>query len=125
MSVRQPLELPSYEYLSQLARDNPQGYEALRLELIESFIDSASESNKPRLCGIQFRVDSLRRLSKSSVGSTVRIYELMWKSFLFLNQNLQDLALIKAGPENKQGSTSGTDRIANGNARILEFRLRS
>ena len=67
MDAAQPMEFPSYEVLAQLARDDPQAYEDLRRELIDSFIATAPERVQPRLRGIQFRVDRVRRMSRSSV----------------------------------------------------------
>ena len=86
-----PLTLPSHEVLAQLARDDPAAYEAYRQRIVTAFIDSAPERLKARLSGVQFRVDQLRQLSRSStLGATVRVYELMWKSFVQLNDVWQD-----------------------------------
>lgn len=90
MNLPLPVELPCHEDLSRLARDDPPAFEALRQQLIDNLIDSAPEKIKPRLRGIQFQVDCLRRLSGSALGSTIKVYELMWKSFLDLNYNCQD-----------------------------------
>ena len=89
--ANQPLELPSHEILSQLALNDPHEYEALRHNLINKFIDSAPERLPPRLFGIQFRVEGMRRLSKSPLGLTVGIYRMMWEYFLDLNQNWQEI----------------------------------
>lgn len=119
MNKHQPLELPSHEVLAQLARDDPQAYEALRSEMIEGFIDSAPERLRPRLSGIQFHVDGLRRLSRSSaLGSTLKIYALMWQSFEHLNQVWQDFRLDPA----RRDSTSATACIPQNSARIFQFR---
>ena len=75
MNASLPVELPSHEVLSRLARDDPHAYEALRKQLIDSFIDSAPEKVQSRLRGTQFRVDCVRRLSHSALGSTIKVYE--------------------------------------------------
>ena len=85
MSARRPVELPAHEVLSAPARDDPQAYETLRREVIEDFIERAPERIRLRLSGIQFRVDCLRRSSQAALGATVRVYELIWESFLRLN----------------------------------------
>lgn len=115
------LELPSHEVLSQLVRDDPQAYEALRRDLIESFIDSAPARLKTRLRGVQFRVDCKRRLSRSALGSTVSVYKLMWQSFLCLNREWQDLVGIKEGFENLHGATPAAGCLPKQSARIIEF----
>lgn len=122
MSERLPVELPSHDELARLARDDPPAYEALRSELIESFIASAPERLKPRLMGIQFRIDHVRRLSRSPLGATVRVYELMWKSFLTLNHNWQEFVQLEEAFLLGQDLTE-SDRCRPGrDARILEFR---
>lgn len=122
MSERLPVALPSHDELARLARDDPPAYEALRSELIESFIASAPERLKPRLMGIQFRIDHVRRLSRSPLGSTVRVYELMWKSFLTLNHNWQEFVQLEEAFLLGQDLTEN-DRCRPGrDAQILEFR---
>jgi len=115
MSSHPPLKLPSHEFLAELARDNPDAYEKLRLELIESFIASAPERIRPRLHGIQFRVEYERRLSRSALGTTVRLYEMMWESFLCLNESWQDVVHLK-----EPGAETPAP-LPRESARILEF----
>ena len=122
MNRQQTPGLPNHEVLAQLARDDPNAYEALRREVIEGFIDSAPERLKPRLSGIQFHVDGLRRLSRSSaLGSTVKIYGLMWESFERLNQVWQDFRLDPA----QQGSTPATKCVPKQSAQVLHIRPRA
>lgn len=116
-----PRDLPSHEVLAQLARDDPDAYEVLRRDMIDSFIDSAPARLVPRLKGLQFRIDGVRRLSKSGLGSTLKIYEMMWQSFLDLNGGWQDLARMKAG----QAASSPDEGAPIASARILHFRSRS
>jgi hypothetical protein len=121
----QAFELPSHDELAQLARDDPEAYEALRREVVDGFIDSAPERLKSRLSGIQFRVDAVRRLSRSSaLGATVRVYELMWKSFLHLNDVWQDFIPLE-NERTRQHRSTATKKYAPGNsARVFEFRPR-
>lgn len=122
--TRGTLELPCHEVLSGLARNDPAAYEALRCDLIEDFINSSPEDVQARLRGIQFRVDGARQISRSALGATLRVYELMWESFLDLNHGLQDLV------ETQRRSVSGVepDPIAQAaskeSAQVLEFRPR-
>lgn len=122
MTMRLPLALPSHDDLARLARDDPPAFEALRRQLIETVIDNAPERNRPRLRGIQFQVECLRRLSRSALGSTVRIYELMWKSFLDLNDNCQDFLERERLLLTGKHLPAGRCRTSNGSARILELR---
>lgn len=124
MRGRHSLELPVHEELSKLARDDPEAYEAFRREIIERFIDNAPARLRHRLSGIQFRVDGLRQLSRSALGSTVRIYELMWKSFLDMNHEWQDFSHMKDHWLSGETSIAAAGHRPSGNARILEFQPR-
>ena len=117
-----PLDLPSHDELAQLARNDPQAFENLRSELIASFIEHAPPRHKTRLSGIQFRVDCERRLSRSPLGSTVRVYKLMWESFLSLNGNWQ--ALVRAKEEFESPADAAPAPLCEPlpSARILDFR---
>lgn len=124
MSEHLRLTLPSHEELSKLARDDPPAYEALRREIIDDFIDNAPDKLKPRLRGLQFRVDNLRRLSRSALGSTVKIYDLMWKSFVAMNYQWQEFVNMK---DSLPGQCSREDGrgLPEHSARILQFRALS
>ena len=124
MRAHQPIELPSHEVLSELARENPQAYEDLRRELIDRFIESAPERLKPRLSGIQFRVDCVRGLSRSALGATVRVYEMMWESFLRLNVNWQDAVQLKAACVGPSAARRISSRAPPQSAQILAFHPR-
>lgn len=123
MHARLPLALPSHDDLSRLAREDPSAFEALRHALIERLIADAPERMQARLRGLQFRVDCLRRLSRSPLGATVRIYELMWDSFLDLNASFQ----APIGGEIRPlpgGGAAATAKPPATDAQILEFRPR-
>jgi hypothetical protein len=105
-------ELPAHGELAQLARDDPEAYEALRQELIDDLIESAPDDIKPRLRGLQFRIDGARRCSHSAMGATLKVYSLMWESFMRLNEEMsafRDGAPAPASPPSPS-------------ARIIEFR---
>ncbi len=121
MSEHQPIELPSYETLAQLAREDPQAFESLRRAVIDSFIDSAPDRLSARLRGLQFRVDCERQLSHSALGATVRMYALMWESFLRLNDAWQSFMRLDEDGED----SIPTSYLPNRHAHILELRPRS
>jgi hypothetical protein len=81
-------ENPDHEALSTLARDDPEAFEDLRRKLVGDLIDRAPEATKRRLQGLQFRIDAIHRCSSNSLGATVKIYHLMWQSFLRLHEEL-------------------------------------
>lgn len=120
MSLHQPMTLPSQEELSRLASENPQAFEALRTELIEDCISTAPEALQPRLRGIQFRVDCIRRLSRTPLSALIKIQSMMWDSFLRMDRELQRVAR----PADGAWSRSSQDGRPAQSALILEFHPR-
>ena len=116
--------LPSHEILSQLACDDPQAFEALRDELVARCIKNASERIQPRLYGIQFRVDAIRRLSRTPLGALVKIQAMMWSSFLRMDEKLQDFAKSAGNHARVCRGQSRPSKVSAGSARIIKFRLR-
>lgn len=125
MNGHHALELPSHDLLARLARDDPKAYEALRQELVDGFIASAPAHIRQRLRGVQFRVECVRRLSRSALGSTTKTYEMMWASFLGLDGNLQELAQLKQGYIAARSASPASARRAALRARVLDFRPRT
>jgi Protein of unknown function (DUF3135) len=81
-------ENPDHEFLSRLARDDPESFERLRKDLIDQLIGRAPDPLRQRLAGLQFRVDQVRRLARTPLGATVKVSSMMWSSFLRLNDGL-------------------------------------
>lgn len=102
-----PRENPDHETLARLAREDPEAFERLRRDLLDGLIDRAPDHLKPRLLGLQFRVDQVRQLAHTPLNATIRISELMWKSFLSLSDELSGRAIHKDEPAS---------------ARIIDFR---
>jgi len=120
---KQQIPLPDHEFLSQLARDDPQAFEALRLKLVESGIASAPERMQARLRGLQFRIDAVRRLSRSPLGATVKLNAMMWESFMEMHQQLQAFVRLTGSPEACPTVSAEADSACH-DARIIEFRPR-
>lgn len=89
LPTNQPTSLPCHDELFQLARNDPQAFERLTRTMIDSQIELAPERVRPRLRGLQFHIDGIRCVSRSAMGAAVKIYQMMWDSFLQLNDNLQ------------------------------------
>lgn len=83
--------LPDFDTLAKMARDDPQALEDLRQNLVDDLIEHAPKAKRARLRGLQFRVDAIRRLSKSDLGAAVKIYELMLRSFRSLADEWNNL----------------------------------
>lgn len=81
--------LPAFDVLLDLARNDPQGLEELRLTLTSSIIEAApSEANRRRLRGIQFQVDMEREKARTPLAATIRISELMCQSLAELHRTM-------------------------------------
>ncbi len=81
-------KLPSVDQLIQLAKDSPEELERLRQKHIEHLIDSAPKALQRRLRGLQFQIDSRRRLHDNPMGSCVTLSKMMLDSLSQLNSAL-------------------------------------
>ena len=120
LSCESSAALPSQSELLQLAHDDPQAFESLRVELIDRAILRAPERVQLRLRQLQFRVDGVRRLARTPLGALIRMQAMMWDSFLELNEALQRLEALTRASAAPQGATSALP----GDAVIIDFRTR-
>jgi len=116
MNSRSPATLPDHDALTRLARNDPQTFETLRLELIESCIDDAPEPIRLHLRQLQFRIDGIRRRSRSPLGAAIKISSLMWDSLLEMNDELQKLR-----SRNRASRRPDPTRRSADSAKVLEF----
>lgn len=91
MSSTTQRENPDHESLAQLARENPEAFEALRREMLDELIARAPKHIQRRLQGLQFRIDHVRARARTPLGAVLKISSLMWKSFLQLNEELSSM----------------------------------
>ncbi len=82
------MQLPDFDTLKNLASEDPAAFEALRLQHIEALLASAPAPMQNRLRGLQFQIDANRQLSKSPLGSCIRISRMMHESFASLREAL-------------------------------------
>ena len=74
-------QLMDFEQLRKLASQDPEGFEAMRREMIEELIDRASERCRRRLRGLQWQIDQVRVHSSSPMAACVSLSNMMWESF--------------------------------------------
>lgn len=118
LSCESSAALPSQSELLQLAHDDPQAFESLRVELIDRAILRAPERVQLRLRQLQFRVDGVRRLARTPLGALIRMQAMMWDSFLELNEALQRLDTLSRTTATQHGAASALT----GDAVIIDFR---
>lgn len=73
--------------------------------MIEAFICSVPEERQPRLRGLQWRIDQIRRTARTPLASCIRISRMMWDSVLgegglheTLNRALMGLSDVRQAP---------------------------
>ena len=72
--------LPDFEELTEMAQQDPDQLEALRLQIIEETISQAEEHKQRKLRGLQFHIDMEIRRSKSPMAACIKISEMMHHS---------------------------------------------
>lgn len=70
-----------FERWMRIAKEDPRRFEILRQEAIDEAINKASKENQSRLRGLQFHIDSKRRLSGSALGSCIQMSTMMLDQF--------------------------------------------
>ncbi len=83
-------DLPDFEVLSKMAKEDPKGLEELRLKVINSIIDSAPEHHQRKLRGLQFKIDMEREKAKNPMAACIKISQMMHESFTQLRDALKD-----------------------------------
>lgn len=107
-------ERPAFDSWANLARENPKAFEVKRVLVLEQAIRDAPERVRPRLRGLQWKLDRIRETSATPLAASLRMYRLLWEyvagpgGLLARLQALDDPA-IAAGTGEKS-------------AKILEFR---
>lgn len=91
-----PPTLPDFDTLRNLARNDPEGLERLRLALCERVINEAPEHAKPRLQGLMFQINSRRQLARSEMEATETLSEMMNDSLQRMQAMLKDLRTIQS-----------------------------
>ncbi len=84
--------LPEFEKLRELAQNDPAQLERLRIQLCDQLIQSAPESMRRRLRGLQFQIDMERRRAKSPMAACIAISGMMHESFDKLRQAVNEVA---------------------------------
>ena len=82
------MEMPSFDEMVRLAKNDPAALERMRLQLIEQTIAAAPESCHRRLRGLQFQIDMERRLAGNPMGACIRISKMMHDSLYTMRQTL-------------------------------------
>ncbi|MGM0769636.1 MAG: DUF3135 domain-containing protein [Pseudomonadota bacterium] len=82
------MDMPTFDEFRDLLQRDPDGFEALRAQLIEDCIGRSSLSNQRRLRGLQFVIDARRRVASTPVKALMDIQAMMYDSLFALQQAL-------------------------------------
>lgn len=112
---------PSFDFdrWAELARADPEAFEAWRLALIEEAIEAAPPDCRQRMRGLQFRIDLERRRARTPLKACMRISSLMWQSVIGANGLLD--ALNGMGRMLQGGSIASVEPVR-APAKLLVFR---
>lgn len=85
-------ELPPFEHLVALGKQDPAALEQLRIEMCEALIHGAPDKTRRKLRGLQFRIDMQRRKARSPMAACIAISGMMHDAFDQLRLALHDAA---------------------------------
>jgi hypothetical protein len=88
-----------FESWSELARSDPQAFEARRTRLLEEIIRSAPPHRQDRLRRLQWRIDQIRRTSRTPLAACNRLQQLMLDTVYGPNGLLDAMKRVQAHSE--------------------------
>lgn len=100
----QPIELPDFNELLRLAKEEPDALEALRKQYTEQLLASAPPESLSRLQGMAFVLDAKRRTAHSPAEACKAMSELMLERLKVLQANfadIKDIATIALDADDK------------------------
>lgn len=100
-------DIPNFDTLLQIAQSDPNELEQIRERLAASTISAAPKALRPRLRGLQFRIDSTRQLAKTPLSACIQLSEMMYQSF----EELREALNKPAAPKPETGEKSSADVI--------------
>ena len=62
----------------ELARNDPDAFEAARTAVIEEYLTSIPKHSRDRMRGLQWRIDTIRDRSSNPMAACLNIYGMMW-----------------------------------------------
>ncbi|VAX12100.1 hypothetical protein MNBD_GAMMA24-323 [hydrothermal vent metagenome] len=96
-----------FDHWSEIARTDPETFEAMRTKIIRSCIDSAPQDQQQRMRGLQWQVDCLRAQSRNPLSACLKISRMMWDTLQKLGDVSRDLTRPEQA-ETKSKSTAAT-----------------
>ncbi|GHD67390.1 DUF3135 domain-containing protein [Jeongeupia chitinilytica] len=79
------VDLPDFDTLAALYRQDPGAFEALRSSLLHQALDDVEAPRRQRIEALLNRIDLHRQRARNPLHAAVIAHEMMWTSFLALN----------------------------------------
>jgi hypothetical protein len=89
-------QIPNFDTLSTLAKQDPKRLDALKRDIIEAWIEQAPAEYQRRLRGLQFQIDMEVRRAKNPMDACIRVSNMMQDSFAELRDRLNEMT--QTGP---------------------------
>lgn len=121
LSDKKSLSLPDFDTLRDMAKNDPEALEDLRLKLCQKVIDNAPDHAKPRLRGLMFQIDTRRRLARTDLEACEDVSRMMHTSLKRMQAMLKDLRTMQS-ESILLSSELGTTSLKMPKAKILPFR---
>ncbi|MDO8909297.1 MAG: DUF3135 domain-containing protein [Pseudohongiella sp.] len=83
-------ELPDFDTLMKLHKEDPEALERLRQNLTSELMNKASDHTRRRLEGLQFRINMELRRASNPTARFLRLSDMMQESFHELNYCLNN-----------------------------------
>jgi hypothetical protein len=80
-----------FDLWSRIAQEEPEKFESMRQQLIDDLIAQAPAHFKPRMIGLQWQVDQVRKQASNPMAACLQISQKMWKNVLGENGLLNAL----------------------------------
>jgi hypothetical protein len=74
--------LIDFDQWAELARTDPDAFEARRTEVIEAFIAGMPAHKQQRMRCLQWKIDQVRNRSANPVAACIKLSEMMWDSLV-------------------------------------------
>ncbi|WP_317931537.1 DUF3135 domain-containing protein [Halioxenophilus sp. WMMB6] len=81
-------ELPDFDTLAKLSKENPEAFERLRMQHINALLERAPSHMQRRLRGLQFQIDAKRQAASNPMQACIMISRMMHESFDALRKAL-------------------------------------
>ena len=95
-SMEGKVQLPDFDTLRRMSRDDPAGLEHLRQTLCQQVIDGAPDRAQRRLSGLMFQIDARRSLAKDNLQACESISHMMNDSLTRMQLLLKDLRTMQS-----------------------------